>query len=214
MQDNQYDVLRAAMVSNQLQKRGIDHPVVLSAMRKIPRHLFVAPSLQSKAYEDSPLPIGYNQTISQPYMVGLMTSLLAEGKPKKVLEIGSGCGYQSAILAEIFPQVHSIELNQPLYNHARQILKRFSYDHLSLYCRNGYEGLAEQAPFDGILVAASPPEAPAQLVNQLADGGIMVIPIGEQDQTLYVVRKESDRLITRAICRVLFVPMVDPGQLD
>jgi protein-L-isoaspartate(D-aspartate) O-methyltransferase len=204
---------RARMVESQIVARGVRDPRVLDAMRKVPRHLFVEPSQREQAYEDHPLPIGSNQTISQPYIVALMTELLELPPKARVLEIGTGSGYQSAVLAEMGAEVWSIEIVPELARAASDALERTGYERVQVRAGDGYRGWPEHAPFDGIVVTAAPERIPEPLLDQLAPGGRMVIPVGGFFQELKVFRKEADGSITeKDIIPVRFVPMT--GEIE
>jgi protein-L-isoaspartate(D-aspartate) O-methyltransferase len=183
---------------------------VLEALGRVPRHRFVPRYLQREAYADCPLPIGHGQTISQPYIVALMTHLLAVGAAARVLEVGTGCGYQSAVLAELVRQVYSIEVVEPLAASAAQRLRALGYRNVEVRHSDGYLGWSEQAPFDGIIVTAGAPHVPQPLVDQLASGANLVIPVSQDHgQRLLVVRKQADgRLERREVLPVAFVPLV------
>ncbi len=199
---------RARMVETQIVARGVRDPRVLAAMRKVPRHLFVDPSQRTLAYEDHPLPIPGNQTISQPYIVALMTELLELDPKGRVLEIGTGSGYQSAVLAEIAREVYTIEIVPELARSAAARLKELHYDNVTVLEGDGYRGWPEHAPFDGIIVTAAPERIPQPLLDQLAPGGVMVIPVGGFFQELKVFRKSADGKVSeKDILPVRFVPM-------
>jgi protein-L-isoaspartate(D-aspartate) O-methyltransferase len=199
---------RARMVETQIVARGVRDPRVLSAMRKVPRHLFVDSSQRAQAYEDHPLPIPGNQTISQPYIVALMTELLEVEPGSRVLEIGTGSGYQSAVLAEIAREVYTIEIVPELARSAAARLKELHYVNVTVREGDGYRGWPEYAPFDGIVVTAAPERIPQPLIDQLAPGGVMVIPVGGFFQELKVFRKSADGRVTeKDILPVRFVPM-------
>jgi protein-L-isoaspartate(D-aspartate) O-methyltransferase len=188
-------------------------PKVIAAMRRVPRHLF-APSLPlERAYEDAPQPIGHDQTISQPTVVALMTNALRLGGSEKVLEIGTGSGYQAAVLAGLAKDVFSIEIVEPLGIDARDRLARLGYDNVHVRIGDGYRGWPEEAPFDRIVLTASPPEMPRALVDQLAEGGIIVGPVGDDRQELVRWSKRGGRLEKEILGGVRFVPMV-PGRPD
>ncbi|MBN1965734.1 MAG: protein-L-isoaspartate(D-aspartate) O-methyltransferase [Anaerolineae bacterium] len=176
-----YDNLRQRMVDEQLQGRDINNPRVLEAMRTVPRHLFVPPDLQHLAYRDGPLPIGSDQTISQPYVVALMTQTLMLSGHETVLEVGTGSGYQTAILCELAAQVFSLERNAQLADAAATRLTDLGYDNVEIYVGDGSQGLPDMAPFDAILVSAAAPAIPGPLRSQIADGGRMVLPVGNRD---------------------------------
>jgi protein-L-isoaspartate(D-aspartate) O-methyltransferase len=205
--------LRARMVETQIAARGVRDPRVLAAMRKVPRHLFVDPAAAAQAYEDHPVPIGNNQTISQPYIVALMTELLELPPKGRALEIGTGSGYQSAILGEIAAEVYSIEILPELAQMAGRKLKELGYANVEVREGDGYRGWPEHAPFDGIIVTAAPEKIPEPLVEQLAVGGRMVIPVGGFFQELKVFTKEKDgRISEKDIIPVRFVPMT--GEIE
>lgn len=199
---------RQQMVQRQIKQRGITSEKVLEAITKVPRHLFVPSHLAHLAYTDSPLPINYGQTISQPYIVAYMSEIL-DIKPKdKVLEIGTGSGYQTAILAELAQEVYSIEIIPELAQKAHQTLRQLNYDNVHLRIGDGYEGWAEHAPYQGILVAAAPEQIPSTLINQLALNGKMVIPVGKYYQQIVIVSKTNDGLTQQKTIPVRFVPMI------
>lgn len=197
------------MVRNQIIARGIDDKAVIDAMLRVPRHKFVDEALVSSAYGDSPLPIGKNQTISQPYIVALMTSYLCLKGSEKVLEIGTGCGYQTAILAEIVRYVFSVERISWLLSRARKNLDELEYHNVMLKLDDGTWGWEKEAPFDAIIVTAGSPEVPFPLLEQLADPGIMVIPVGDEfSQTLLKVIKRDGEVRQESIADVRFVKLV------
>ena len=197
------------MVAEQIEARGIRDPGVLRAMRKVERHQFVPDFLRHRAYDDNALPIGEGQTISQPYIVALMTEAIQPQPDTTVLEIGTGSGYQAAILAELCKNVYTIEIVEILAKRAEQILiKRYQNVHVKI--GDGYQGWPEAAPFDAILVTCAPTKIPQPLASQLKEGGRMVIPVGDSGvQELYVLKKQHGRLEQQAIIPVLFVPMVN-----
>ena len=200
---------RARMVETQIVARGVRDPEVLAAMRKVPRHLFVQPAQRDQAYEDHPLPIPGNQTISQPYIVAIMTELLDLQPGERVLEIGTGSGYQSAVLAHLAKEVYSIEIVPELARSAAARLKELGYANVTVREGDGYRGWPERAPFDGVIVTAAPERIPQPLLDQLAPGGAMVIPVGGFFQELKVFRKSADGRITeKDVLPVRFVPMV------
>ena len=205
--EDSYAELRNKMVRKQIRNRGIANPRVLEVMRKVPRHRFVEPSFLSEAYADHALPIADNQTISQPYIVALMTELLELQPAFKVLEIGTGCGYQTAMLAEIVDQVYTVEIIEDLAKDARRRLNTFGYQNIHLKIGNGYYGWQEHAPYDGILVAAAPKELPNRLINQLVNGGRLVLPIGALNQELVLIQKTNRGIEQTVITGVRFVPM-------
>ena len=207
-----WEARRARMVATQLRSRDIRDERVLAAMSRVPRHLFVPESERDAAYADHPLPIGSGQTISQPYIVAYMTQALALEPSDQVLEIGTGSGYQAAILAELAGKVFTMEIVDALADRARATLDGLGYRNVAVRTGNGYLGWPERAPFDKIVVTAAPEEVPSALVAQLAEGGIMVVPVGAPTQVLTVIRRTADGLITERTLPVLFVPMVrKPG---
>ena len=204
---------RAKMVETQIAARGVRDPRVLAAMRKVPRHRFVETAARGDAYGDHPVPIGNNQTISQPYIVALMTELLELPPHARVLEIGTGSGYQSAVLGEIAAEVYSIEILPDLARAAADKLKELGYANVEVRTGDGYRGWPEHAPFDGIVVTAAPERIPQPLIDQLAVGGRMVIPVGGFFQELKVFTKEKDGRITeKDVIPVRFVPMT--GEIE
>jgi protein-L-isoaspartate(D-aspartate) O-methyltransferase len=204
---------RARMVETQIVARGVRDPCVLTAMREVQRHLFVDPAQRAQAYEDHPLPIAGNQTISQPYIVALMTEL-AEVKPnEKVLEIGTGSGYQSAVLSRCAREVYSIEIVPELARASGERLRRLGYGKVTVKEGDGYRGWSEHAPFDAIIVTAAPDRIPQPLLDQLAPGGRMVIPVGSFFQELKVLSKDKNGKISeKGILPVRFVPMT--GEIE
>ncbi len=209
---DKYTIARKKMVREQIQYRDIKNPDVLAVMEKIQRHLFVAPEYYKSAYHDRPIPLEKGQTISQPYIVALMTELLELNRNSKVLEIGTGCGYQTAVLAELAKVVYSIEILPELAYSAEDRLQSLNYLNIYLKQGNGYYGWIENAPFDAILVAAAPEIIPYRLTQQLADGGRMVIPVGSDIQELLLIRKTSGKINTKRITGVSFVPMTGTPQ--
>jgi protein-L-isoaspartate(D-aspartate) O-methyltransferase len=203
---------REWMVKAQIESRGVKDSMVLKAMRKVPRHLFVPKSYQEEAYADEPLPIGEGQTISQPYIVALMTELLGLKGEEKVLEIGTGSGYQAAILAEIAKEVYSIEIICPLAERAESTLKELAYKNITVKCGDGYQGWKEHSPFDGIVVTAAPDHIPQPLVDQLKIGGRLVIPVGELFQELILVTKTEKGVKKENVIPVRFVPMTGEAE--
>jgi protein-L-isoaspartate(D-aspartate) O-methyltransferase len=200
---------RSRMVEQQLRARGISDAAVLDAMARVPRHLFVPPSEQRSAYEDRPLPIGFGQTISQPYIVAYMTDALDLSQAHAVLEIGTGSGYQAAVLAELAGEVYTIEIVPELADRARRTLTSAGYDNVRVRTGNGYGGWPERAPFDRIIVTAAPPAIPPALVEQLAIGGTMVVPVGTTWQHMTIIRKTERGVARTETIPVRFVPMVD-----
>jgi len=206
-----YDEPRRRMVEEQLRARDIEDPRVLAAMGRVPRHLFVPAALRFRAYADHPLPIGNGQTISQPYIVALMTQLAEVEPDDVVLEIGTGSGYQAAVLSEIAREVYTIEIVPDLAETAKARLAEIGYRNVTVRTGDGYLGWKERAPFDAILVTAAAPEVPPPLVEQLGPGGILVIPVGPQSQvqSLLRIQKAADgSTVIREILPVVFVPLV------
>ena len=192
-----------------LSDRGIRDARVLDVMRQLPRHIFVDEALATRAYEDTALPIGSGQTISQPYVVARMTEALLEVKPARVLEVGTGCGYQTAVLASLIEQVFSIERIGALYHKALQHLRELSVNNVQLRHGDGFRGWSNMAPFDGIMVTAAPPEIPQTLLQQLADGGRMVIPVGGgREQQLEIITRQGNEYLQETLDGVTFVPML------
>jgi len=203
---------RARMVDTQILARGVRDPRVLDAMRKVPRHKFVDPAERDRAYEDHPLPIAGSQTISQPYIVALMTELARPRSGIKVLEIGTGSGYQAAVLGEIVGKVYTIEILPELGRRARETLRGLGYRNVEVHVGDGFKGLPEAAPFDAIVVTAAPETIPPPLLEQLALGGRLVIPVGSKNQELLVVTKTEGGLRRQSIIPVRFVPMTGKAQ--
>jgi protein-L-isoaspartate(D-aspartate) O-methyltransferase len=199
---------RARMVADQIRARGVRDPRVLSAVARVPRELFLPEARRDEAYEDRPVPIGFGQTISQPYIVAYMTEALKVEPSHRVLEIGTGCGYQTAVLAELSLEVYSIELIDVLAERARRTLDGLGYANILVRAGDGHAGWPEQAPFDRILAAAAPPEVPPALIEQLVDGGILVIPVGTGEQELRVLQKHGGRVELLSTLPVRFVPMI------
>ncbi|MGD0000121.1 MAG: protein-L-isoaspartate(D-aspartate) O-methyltransferase [Bryobacteraceae bacterium] len=200
---------RDKMVREQIEARGVRHAGVLKAMRATPRHLFVPESERSNAYRDCPLSIGHGQTISQPYIVASMSELLDPQPGDRVLEIGTGSGYQAAILSQLARQVYSIEIVEGLAAAARELLPRLGYPNVTVRCGNGWLGWPEQAPFERIILTAAPPDVPPALIQQLRPGGRLVAPIGDEWQELVVIDKDpSGKIHSRNEYPVMFVPMV------
>ena len=201
---------RLRMVQSQIAARGVRDERVLAAMAKVPRHRFMSEQDGSHAYADQPMPIGWGQTISQPYIVAAMTELLHLEADSRVLEVGTGSGYQTAILAELAQSVFTIEVVPSLIAQAQKVLGELGYDNIHFRCGNGREGWPEKAPFDGIIVTCAPQEVPNQLAAQLADSGRMVVPVGPPGgvQMLYVVTREGDRIVRTPKMSVRFVPLM------
>jgi len=209
--DPNFDHLRKLMIKNQLQSRGIRDDAVLEVMRSVERHNFVPENYRDRAYSDGPLPIGHGQTISQPYIVAFMTEQLQVSSQHKVLEIGTGSGYQAAILGELAKHVFTIEIIPELAEGAKNILNHLSYKNITVRAGDGYKGWPEEAPFERIMVTAAPAEIPQTLVDQLAPGGRMILPVGAQFlvQYLWVIEKDDQGTVTKEkILPVRFVPMV------
>lgn len=205
--DNHYADLREKMVEEQIRNRGIKDKKVLDVMRKVPRHLFVEPDSVENAYEDNAMPIRCGQTISQPYIVGLMTELLELETSSKVLEIGTGCGYQTAVIAEMVDQVYTVEILPELAQSASRRFERFGYQNIYQRYGNGYYGWRKYAPYDRIIVTAAPKKLPNRLINQLAEGGLMILPIGDYHQDLVQINRTEHGIETKNISGVRFVPM-------
>ncbi len=204
-----FETERYSMVDTQLKKRGIIDFRVLDAMRKVPRHRFIPPELRSSAYEDRPLSIGEEQTISQPYMVALMTECLRLDSEDAVLEVGTGSGYQTAILAELAEKVYTIEIHESLSEKAREILTDLGYTNVAFRVGDGSKGWEEESPFNGIIVTAGSPDIPSILESQLSDGGRLVIPVGSRFmQTLFTITRVGKSLQKREFTSCVFVPLV------
>lgn len=199
---------RRRMVAEQIRARGVRDAQVLDAMTRVPREQFVPQALRHEALEDRPIAIGHGQTISQPYIVGYMTEALKLEASHRVLEIGTGCGYQTAVLAELAREVFSIERIPELADRARGTLEELHYNNVHIRAGDGYEGWPEHAPFDRIIGAAAAPFVPPALVEQLAAGGILVLPIGTVNQDLWVMQKRGETVETVATLPVRFVPMI------
>ena len=206
-QDN-YEKSHKDMVVNQIKKRGVKDPATLKALQKVKRHLFVPEKYQRQAYEDGPLPIGFGQTISQPYMVAYMTEVIRPKPHFKVLEVGTGSGYQAAVLAEIVDEVYTIEIIKELGDAANKRLKELGYQNIFVKIDDGYHGWEEKGPFDAIIVTAAAEFIPPPLIEQLKEGGKMVIPIGTpfQVQRLMLVEKKNGKVKTKSLFPVMFVP--------
>jgi protein-L-isoaspartate(D-aspartate) O-methyltransferase len=204
---------RQQMVQRQLMTRGINDARILAVMAKVPREEFVAPESRAASYEDGPLPIGNGQTISQPYIVAFMTEQLRPKPSDRVLEVGTGSGYQAAILAELVSEVYSIEIVEPLAKNAEATLQRLGYKNVHLKIGDGYKGWPEAGPFDAIIVTCAPDKVPQPLVDQLKDDGRMVIPVGDRfAQQLYLLEKKNGQLKQSATLPVRFVPMTSEAQ--
>jgi protein-L-isoaspartate(D-aspartate) O-methyltransferase len=203
---------RDQMVRTQIEARGVKDPQVLASMRAVPRHLFVPDTYRDSAYSDSPLPIGESQTISQPYIVALMTELLEVEPGDKVFELGTGSGYQAAVLAEMGVEVFTIEIKTKLCERAASTLEELGYESAHVRCADGYGGWPEESPFDGIIVTAAPDRIPDPLLAQLRDGARMVIPVGDFYQELKVITRTGDSFQERSVIPVRFVPMT--GEIE
>ena len=208
-EESRFRAKRVRMVEEQLRRRGVKDPRVLSAMESVPRHLFVLPEYAAVAYDDHPLPIGYDQTISQPYIVAVMTEALELEPDDRVLEIGTGSGYQAAILSVLAKSVYTIEIVEPLGTSAAKRLQSLGYDNVEVRVGDGYKGWPEESPFDAIIVTAAPESVPRPLVDQLGDGGRLVIPVGDRFQELFVLQRDGDVVRQKKIANVRFVPMVN-----
>ena len=205
-----WEMERERMVENQIKDRNISNKRVLKAMYEVERHLFVPESHRMKAYKDGPLPIGHGQTISQPYIVALMTEYLEPGKDEKVLEVGTGSGYQAAVLSRLCADVYTIEIVPELAEKAQKILDQQGYENVHVKTGDGYKGWEAHAPYNGIIVTCSPSEVPEPLKDQLAEGGKMVIPVGGSFvQHLVVLEREGDTLQRKQKISVRFVPMLN-----
>ena len=207
-----YAEMRWRMVEDQIISRGIRDSAVINAMLKIPRHEFVPPGSRESAYGDSPVPIGKGQTISQPYIVALMSEVLRPAPGQKILEVGTGSGYQTAILAETGADVYTIEIISELAERTRSLLEKLGYSDIHFRVGDGYAGWEENAPYDGIIVTAAPGDVPDALVSQLREGGRMVIPVGGENQELLLIEKSEKGISYRKVTSVRFVPMTgEPG---
>jgi protein-L-isoaspartate(D-aspartate) O-methyltransferase len=205
--DDSYAQARERMVREQVESRGVRDPRVLDALRRVPRHELVPVALREHAYEDRPLPIGRGQTISQPYVVAAMTEALALQGDERVLEIGTGSGYQAAVLSGLAAKVYTIELEAELAERARADLARLGYANVEVRQGDGWRGWPEHAPFDAIIVTAAPEEVPPDLIEQLAVGGRLVIPVGDHEQQLLLLRKTATGITREVLFGVRFVPM-------
>lgn len=207
-EENGFAQLRADMVADQIARRGLRDQRLLQAMLKVPRHLFVPRAVRAYAYEDHPIPIGYGQTISQPYIVALMTSLLALRGDENVLEVGTGSGYQAAVLAEMAKQVHTVERFEELADSARERLERLGYQNVHVYCGDGSQGWPAAAPYDAIIITAAADEVPTPMLEQLTEGGRMVLPVGDlHGQVLQLWTRTAGRFESQDIIPVSFVPL-------
>jgi protein-L-isoaspartate(D-aspartate) O-methyltransferase len=208
--EDPYSLKRQQMVEQDIRDRGVKDPAVLAAMAKVPRHAFVDASYRNRAYEDHPLPIGEGQTISQPYVVALMTEALRLRRGDRVLEIGTGSGYQAAVLAEIVKEVYTIEIRKPLANRAETTLSGLGYGKVNVKHGDGYFGWEEHAPFDAIIITAAANHIPSPLIKQLKEGGRLIVPLGSTVyfQTLTLATKRNNELEVEQMSPVAFVPMV------
>jgi protein-L-isoaspartate(D-aspartate) O-methyltransferase len=206
------ETLRNNMVESQIISRGVKDPLVIKAMKTVPRHLFIPNDKPSYAYLDEPRPIGEGQTISQPYIVAFMTEQLKLKPDYKVLEIGTGSGYQAAVLAQIVDSVYTIEIIPELAKKAEKVIKELNYDNVVVIEGDGYNGLPSKAPFDAIIVTAAPSKIPPPLLEQLKNGGRMVLPVGEYVQELVVVNKNENGISMENVLPVRFVPMTGKVQ--
>jgi protein-L-isoaspartate(D-aspartate) O-methyltransferase len=195
------------MVREQVEARGVTDPLTLAALRKVPRHLFVPPGLADSAYADHPLPIGHEQTISQPYIVAFMTEALGLKGGETVLEVGTGSGYQAAVLGEIASRVYTIEIVTPLAEESKGRLARLGYGNVEVRAGDGYQGWPEKAPFDAIMVTAAAPRIPQPLKDQLKDGGRLVLPVGDEYQELILLTRRGGSFTEKRLLPVRFVPM-------
>ena len=209
-----FDLERKRMVDQQLRARDITNPRVLDAMSKVPRHLFVPEASRAHAYRDGPQPIGYDQTISQPYIVAFMTQALEVGPGARVLEIGTGSGYQAAVLSLLAKEVYTIEIIPELAERARATLAGLGYRNVHVRMGNGYFGWPEHAPYDRVMVTAAPDEVPRTLVDQLRVGGLMAIPVGSLEQELRILRRTPTGTETLRTMPVMFVPMTGKPKRD
>ncbi len=209
--EGEFKAMRENMVETQIKARGVKDPRVLSAMLKVQRHLFVPKEYQSSAYADQPLPIGEGQTISQPYIVALMTELLSLKGDEKVLEVGTGSGYQAAILGELAQKVYSIEIVEPLAMSAKNRLLELGYRNITVKAGDGYAGWPEVAPFDAVIVTCAPDHVPQPLIDQLREGGRLVLPVGTYSQELMKIVKKSGKTESTNVVSVIFVPMTGEG---
>jgi protein-L-isoaspartate(D-aspartate) O-methyltransferase len=205
--DQAYEKARTSMVREQIEARGVKDPLTLAALRKVPRHLFVPPGQAASAYADHPLPIGHEQTISQPYIVAFMTEALGLKGGETVLEVGTGSGYQAAVLGEIASRVYTIEIVAPLAAEAKARLERLGYKNVEVRAGDGYQGWPEKAPFDAIMVTAAAPRIPQPLKDQLKDGGRLVLPVGDAYQELILLTRRGAGFTEKRLLPVRFVPM-------
>jgi protein-L-isoaspartate(D-aspartate) O-methyltransferase len=213
LDDESYDAAREAMVRDQIVARGVRDSRVSEVMRRVPRHLFVPPAERDRAYADAPAPIGEGQTISQPYIVALMTELVRPQSGDRALEVGTGSGYQAAVLSRLVAHVYTIELEDTLGRRAQTVLRELKHDNVTVRIGDGYAGWAEHAPFDIIMVTAAPEQVPQPLIDQLKPGGRLIVPVGPRFtvQTLQLIEKDASGAIrTRDVSPVMFVPLRRP----
>jgi protein-L-isoaspartate(D-aspartate) O-methyltransferase len=213
LDDSSYDAARESMVREQIAARGVRDPRVIEAMRQVPRHLFVPAVDRDRAYADSPVPIGEGQTISQPYIVALMTELVRPKSGDRALEVGTGSGYQAAVLSRLVAHVYTIELEETLGRRATTVLREQKYDNVTVRIGDGYAGWPEHDPFDIIMVTAAPEQVPQPLIDQLKPGGRLVVPVGPRFtvQTLQLIEKDASGTVrTRNVSPVMFVPLRRP----
>ncbi len=210
--DSHYAAKRWEMVEGQIIARGIRNTAVIQAMLNVPRHEFVPEELRDQAYDDNPIPVGMGQTISQPYIVALMTELLNPARGAKILEVGTGSGYQSAVLAETGCDLYTIEIVEDLAGKSRLVLEKLGYKNITYRIGDGYQGWEEHAPFDGIIVTAAPGRVPAKLLDQLKVSGKMIIPVGGESQELQLVEKTDVGITKKRITAVRFVPMTGESE--
>lgn len=209
VENDPYVSFRKAMVEEQIKDRGIRNKKVLEALMDVPRHKFVPAEYNSRAYNDCPLPIGYSQTISQPYIVAYMTEILEPDSIERILEIGTGSGYQAAILSKLYKQVYTIEIVKPFGEQAKKLFDTEGYSNITVKIGDGYQGWKEYAPFDAVIVTCAPTNIPQALIDQLAEGGKMIIPVGNSmGQLLYLLEKRKGKIHQKATLSVMFVPMV------
>lgn len=210
-----YTTQRLRMVERHLVERGIKDPRVLDAFRTVPRHKFLPPGTRRQAYDDESIPIGEGQTITPPYDVAFMTEALQPKPTDKVYEVGTGSGYQAAILSRVVKEVYSVEIHEPLSKRATAVLKEVGYDNVHTRAGDGYAGWPEEAPFDAIIVTCAPEAIPPPLIAQLKEGGRMVIPLGDRfDQVVHLVEKKNGKLVSKELRPTLFVPMTGKAQRD
>ena len=213
MSDSPYDNARETMVREQIAARGVANPAVVATLRCVPRHLFVPQDERDRAYVDAPVPIGHGQTISQPYIVALMTELVRPQSSDRVLEVGTGSGYQAAVLAQLVSHVYTIELEETLGRRAEEVLRELRNDNVTVRIGDGYAGWSEHAPFDIIIVTAAPEQVPQPLLDQLKPGGRLIVPVGPRFsvQQLQLIEKDAaGDLTTRNVSAVMFVPLRRP----